>query len=89
LFHKDNFDKTLQLIVTLLAKVRDDCIWDKDMAAPTLWTWCRRGRHRSVAVGTILSEMLRYLGFDVTVEHWMRHWWYCCDGGGKWQWLAA
>jgi RNase adaptor protein for sRNA GlmZ degradation len=70
----------LKLVLDVILQLRASCVWDEEMAsAPVIWAWCRRGRHRSVGFATLVAEVLRHLGFQVTVEHWMRNWWYCCD----------
>lgn len=43
--------------------------------------YCRKGRHRSVSMAWLTCLALRHLGFDVTMSHFMRDFWFgeTCD----------
>ena len=46
-------------------------------AGPTFAFFCRKGRHRSVAVATLLTELLLAHGWEVEVCHFHQDFWEC------------
>ncbi len=72
--HEDRLDAVLTSVQDFLEQLSPEEARSRD-AAPVLATWCKSGRHRSVALATILQHCLEACGATVELVHLMEWYW--------------